>query len=150
MARRLTARPSPAWVGDLPVFERTLANGFKALVLPRTHAPVVICDLYYPVGSVNEPAGKTGLAHFDALTKGREQEIETAFAADVDQTELSRWVDNSTMEQGNDLGYWVGYRIAKAYYQRAADKQQAVREILEVSDPKAFLAKSGWRPGMEL
>jgi len=52
------------------------------------------------------------------------------------------------MEQGNDLGYWVGYRIAKAYYQRAADKQQAVREILEMSDPKAFLAKSGWRPGM--
>ena len=26
MARRQTARPLPAWVGDLPVFERTLAN----------------------------------------------------------------------------------------------------------------------------
>ena len=93
-------------------------------------------------------SGKTGLAHFDALTKGREQEIETAFAADVDQTELSRWVDNSTMEQGNDLGYWVGYRIVRTYYQRTADKQQALREILEMSDPHAFLAKSGWRPGM--
>src|SRR6476619_1219871 len=75
MARRLTARPSPAWVGDLPVFERTLANGFKALVLPRTHAPVVICDLYYPVGSYNEPPGKTGLAHFveHMLFKGTER-----------------------------------------------------------------------------
>jgi len=93
-------------------------------------------------------SGKTGLAHFDALTKGREQEIETAFAADVDQTELSRWVDNSTMEQGNDLGYWVGYRIVRTYYQRTADKQQALREILEMSDPHAFLTKSGWRPGM--
>ena len=60
-------------------------------------------------------SGKTGYAHFDALTKGREREIETAFVADVDQTELSRWVDNSTMEKGNDLGYWVGYRICKAY-----------------------------------
>jgi hypothetical protein len=93
-------------------------------------------------------SGRTGFAHFDALTKGREQEIETAFAADVDQTELSRWVDNSTMEKGNDLGYWVGYRIVRTYYQRAADKQQALREILELSDPHAFLAKSGWRPGM--
>jgi predicted Zn-dependent protease DUF2268 len=93
-------------------------------------------------------SGKMGYAHFDKLTKGREQEIETAFAADVDQTELSRWVDNSTMEQGNDVGYWVGYRIVKAYYQRAVDKQQALREILELSDPHAFLAKSGWRPGM--
>jgi hypothetical protein len=95
-------------------------------------------------------SGQTGYTHFAALTKGREKEIETAFAADVDQTDLSRWVDNSTMEQGNDLGYWVGYRIAKAYYQRAADKQQAVGEILEMSDPKTFLAKSGWRPGMAL
>jgi zinc protease len=75
MARRLTARPSPAWAGDLPVFERTLANGFKALVLPRRHAPVVVCDLYYPAGSVNEPPGKTGLAHFveHMLFKGTER-----------------------------------------------------------------------------
>ena len=93
-------------------------------------------------------SGKMGYSHFPALTQGREKEIETAFAADIDQTDLSRWVDNSTMEQGNDLGYWVGYRIVKAYYQRAADKQQALREILDQSDPHGFLAKSGWRPGM--
>jgi zinc protease len=75
MARRQTARPSPAWVGDLPVFERTLDNGFKALVLPRSHAPVVVCDLFYPVGSFDEPAGKTGLAHFveHMLFKGTER-----------------------------------------------------------------------------
>jgi zinc protease len=62
-------------VGDLPVFERTLPNGFRALVLPRTHAPVVVCDLYYPVGSFDEPAGKTGLAHFveHMLFKGTER-----------------------------------------------------------------------------
>ena len=75
MARRLTARPLPAWVGDLPVFERTLANGFKALVLPRSHAPVVVCDIFYPVGSFNEPAGRSGLAHFveHMLFKGTER-----------------------------------------------------------------------------
>ncbi len=64
MARRLTAPPIPSWVGDLPVFERTLANGMKALVLPRPQSPVVVSDLYYPVGSVDEPPGRTGLAHF--------------------------------------------------------------------------------------
>jgi zinc protease len=75
MARRTTAHPLPAWVGDLPVFERTLPNGFRALVLPRTHAPVAVCDLYYPVGSYDEPAGKTGLAHFveHMLFKGTER-----------------------------------------------------------------------------
>ena len=92
-------------------------------------------------------SGKMGYAHFPALTQGREKEIETAFAADIDKTDLSQWIDNSTFEKGNELGNWVGYRIVKAYYQRAADKKQAVREILELSDPKAFLPKSGWRPG---
>jgi hypothetical protein len=95
-------------------------------------------------------SGKTGYSHFPALTQGRELEIETAFSADVDLTDLSRWIDNSTVEQGNELGTWVGYRIVKAYYQRSADKQQALREILELSDPHALLAKSGWRPGMKL
>ena len=92
-------------------------------------------------------SGKPGYAHFPALTAGREKEIEIAFAADIDLTDLSRWIDNSTMEQGNELGTWVGYRIVKAYYQRVPDKQQALREILEQADAKAFLVKSGWRPG---
>lgn len=75
MARRSTARPSPAWAGDLPVFERTHSNGLKTLVLPRRHAPVVVCDLYYPVGSFDEPPGRSGLAHFveHMLFKGTER-----------------------------------------------------------------------------
>jgi uncharacterized protein YjaZ len=46
-------------------------------------------------------------------------------------------------------GYWVGYRIVKSY-QHASDKRQAFREILQMTDPKAFLAKSGWYPGIHL
>jgi formate--tetrahydrofolate ligase len=60
---------------------------------------------------------------------------------------LAAMLDNH-LQQGNELGTWVGYRITKAYYQRAADKQQALREILGLSDPKAFLAKSGWQPAL--
>ncbi len=75
MARRTTARPSSPWAGDLPVDQRVLTNGLKALVLPRKHAPVVVCDIYYPVGSFNEPAGRSGLAHFveHMLFKGTER-----------------------------------------------------------------------------
>jgi zinc protease len=59
----------------LPVFEEVLANGLKALVLPRRRAPIVVCDLYYPVGSFDEPTGLTGLAHFveHMLFKGTER-----------------------------------------------------------------------------
>jgi hypothetical protein len=85
-----------------------------------------------------------------AITKGREKEIETAFVADEDKTDLSAWLYNGTLTKPGDLGYWVGYRIAKAYYQHAPNKRQALREILEMTDPKAFLAKSGWYPGIQL
>ncbi len=82
--------------------------------------------------------------------KGHELAIETAFVADEDKTDLSNWVFNGTLDKPGDLGYWVGYRIVKSYYQRAADKRQAIRDIIEMTDPKAFLAKSGWHPGMDL
>jgi len=87
-----------------------------------------------------------------AWSKGREKEIETAFLPDEDKTDLSRWVYNGkgTPEWLGDLGYWVGYRIVKSYYQHATDKRQAIRDILEVTDPKAFLARSGWYAGIEL
>src|SRR5437764_6585546 len=75
MARRLDRSLSHGMNLDLPVFERSLDNGLKALVLPRRGAPVVVCDLYYPVGSFDEPPGLTGLAHFveHMLFKGTER-----------------------------------------------------------------------------
>jgi len=87
---------------------------------------------------------------FRATTQGHEKEIESAFVADEDSTDLSKWLDNSTYDKPGDLGYWVGYRIVKSYYQRAADKRRALRDIIEVTDPKVFLAKSGWYPGIVL
>jgi hypothetical protein len=56
----------------------------------------------------------------------------------------------ATYEKPGDLGYWDGYRICKANYQHAKDKRQAFRDILEISDPKLFRAKSGWYPGIVL
>ena len=94
--------------------------------------------------------GSIAYSYMSGLTAGREREIETAFAADAEKTDLSAWLYNSTPEQPADLGYWVGDRIVKSYYQRAADKRLAVRDILEMSNPKEFLVKSGWRPGIAL
>lgn len=95
-------------------------------------------------------AGDVSYSHFRASTAGREKEIETAFVSDQDKTALSDWLYNGTPEKPGDLGYWVGYRIVKAYYLHATDKRQALREILEMTDPRALLAQSGWYPGIEL
>jgi len=95
-------------------------------------------------------SGQVAYSVFGASTKGHELAIETAFAADEDKTDLSAWLDNGTATAPGDLGYWVGYRICKAYYEQAPDKRRAIRDIIQMTDAKAFLAKSGWRPGIQL
>lgn len=116
---------------DLTVLERSLLEGIAEMMSELI-------------------SGLAGQSHFPSLTQGREKEIETAFIADQDKTDLSAWLDNSTLEKPGDLGYWVGHRIAKSYYQHATDKRQAIREMLAMTDAKAFLAKSGWFPGIKL
>jgi hypothetical protein len=95
-------------------------------------------------------SGEVSNSQFKESTKGRELEIETAFVPDEDKTDISKWLYNSTLEKPGDLGYWVGYRIVKSHYQHATDKTKALREILQMTDPRAFLAKSGWYPGIQL
>lgn len=51
--------------GDLPfpVTEHRLANGMRFLIVERRESPTFSAYLRFRVGSVNEPAGQTGLAH---------------------------------------------------------------------------------------
>ena len=42
----------------------TLANGLQVVVIPNHRVPVVSHMVWYKVGSADEQAGKTGLAHF--------------------------------------------------------------------------------------
>lgn len=82
------------------------------------------------------------------FVKGRECEVERAFVRDEDKVDLSDWMYDSqgTADHPGDIGYWVGYRIVKSYYDRAPDKHQALLDILHMTDAKAFVARSGWKP----
>jgi uncharacterized protein YjaZ len=96
-------------------------------------------------------SGSVSYKHLPPAVIGREKEFETAFLADLDKPAMgSAWLYNhpGTTDHPADLGYWIGYRITKAYYLNARDKRQALRDIIELRDPKAILDRSGWRPGM--
>lgn len=96
-------------------------------------------------------AGETAYrSPYAPAVTANDKAVESRFVADEDQTDLSQWIDNGTLTEPGDLGYWVGYRIVKSYYQHAADKRRAVRDILEMKSPKAFFARSGWHPGIGL
>jgi hypothetical protein len=62
---------------------------------------------------------------------------------------------NLNGRQMKDLGYFMGYKICKAYYDNTMNKRQAIKDIIEMdvsSDEKAraFLIKSGYVPKSDL
>ncbi|HET6971653.1 MAG TPA: DUF2268 domain-containing putative Zn-dependent protease [Phenylobacterium sp.] len=128
------------------------SEAVQALDPGRPGATVLAMSLMEGVGEFTAEliSGGVGDHQHAAWTKGREAEIEAAFLRDADKTDLSAWMYNGPGDAAHpgDLGYWVGYRIVKAYYVRAADKHAALKTIFEMRDPKAFLAASGWTPGM--
>jgi hypothetical protein len=86
--------------------------------------------------------------------KEHEKELKAAFAAEMFSTATpTRWLSNgSYAEKVADLGYFMGYTICGAYYRRAVDKQQAIRDIIQLdyTDTVAtekFLLRSGYLTG---
>lgn len=83
-----------------------------------------------------------GLAH--------EARLWQAFQADVAaQREKTDWLYRQNMgasDQPPDMGYWIGKRICEAYLARAVNKAEALRTLLEMRDPAAILAASGYAP----
>jgi hypothetical protein len=94
-------------------------------------------------------SGQASNVHLQRWTRGRVRAIDEQFLAEADSPDISHWLYNGvgTPEQPGDLGYWVGDRIARAYYDKATDKAAALQDLLALKDPRAILAASGWRPG---
>ena len=57
------APPSAADGVDIPYETFTLPNGLRVVVHTDRKAPIVAVNLWYHVGSKDEPAGRTGFAH---------------------------------------------------------------------------------------
>jgi hypothetical protein len=75
----------------------------------------------------------------------RERQLWEEFQKDMTiANSSSRWLYGSSGKGDRpvDLGYWMGYKISEAFYKNAADKKQAVRDILIVKDCKEFLKAS--------
>ena len=91
--------------------------------------------------TINEGIESYGLAH--------EAELWAQFQTEMNGTNLSNWLYNGGSVTANstrpaDLGYFIGSRIAEAYYNKAADKHQAIQDILRIRDFKQFLSMSGY------
>ena len=85
--------------------------------------------------------------HLKIYGKTHDAEIWREFEADMYKPDVSKWVYNAltAKDRPADLGYYVGYLITRAYYDNAKDKRQAVHDILNIQDARAFYEASGVR-----
>jgi len=76
-------------------------------------------------------------------------ELWAEFKTAMRGTDISRWLYNqgsATADRPGDLGYFIGYRIAEAFYARTVNKREALRAIIDVSNSDLFLSQSGYAP----
>lgn len=85
---------------------------------------------------INPKAERYGLEH--------ERDLWLQFREEMHRSEVGDWmfVEPGNSEWPPDLGYWIGYRILRSYYDHAEDKQKAIDDILNLTDFSAFLTAS--------
>lgn len=68
------------------------------------------------------------------------------FVARMNSTNTEDWLYGTSKkdDRPNDLGYWMGYKITEAYYNKAKDKAVAIDEILNIKNYEEFSHKSGY------
>jgi uncharacterized protein YjaZ len=81
-----------------------------------------------------------------AFGNEHERELWEEFRTAMNGRDASNWLYEGDRAKGRpaDMGYYMGYRICEAFYQKAADKSDAVRRILALNDPEGLLRESGY------
>lgn len=93
-------------------------------------------------------SGKSSNPDLRAYGDAHERELWAQIQKDNEQGDWGVWLYDANKAEARgipkDMGYYIGYRIAEAYYRQAADKKQAIKDILEIKDMQQFLKKSGY------
>lgn len=73
-----------------------------------------------------------------------ENKLWTEFKNELCNQNFSNWLYNgyAAKDRPGDLGYFIGYEIAKEYYKNSTDKNQAIVDIIKMSDAIHFLQLS--------
>lgn len=87
---------------------------------------------------INKEAFEYGEAHSERLME--------EFVKRMKKKDLKDWLYQTSGkdDRPNDLGYWMGYKITAAYYNKQEDKKEAISQILNIQNPLEFTKKSGY------
>ena len=93
-------------------------------------------------------SGKSSNLDLMAFGDAHERELWAPVLKDNNQGDWGVWLYDANKAKARgipkDMGYYIGYKITEAYYKKASDKKQAIKDILEIKDMKQFLRDSGY------
>jgi len=98
----------------------------------------------------NEAMGSVSASEKERHDYGvaHEAELWAEFQQEMAGKELRPWMYGAGKDgRPNDLGYWMGKRIAEAYVKNAGNKAEAMQQLLHLKDAETLLANSGYNPG---
>ncbi|WP_336518006.1 DUF2268 domain-containing putative Zn-dependent protease [Pollutibacter soli] len=124
-------------VHELIHFQQNYANDNSLLAQSiREGSADFLCELVTG-GHSNKPFYVYGDAH--------EKDLWDEFQKTMFTDDWGTWLyTTKDKSRPADLGYWMGYKVVKAYYDKAANKSQAVVDILNIKDFRKFYAASGY------
>jgi hypothetical protein len=161
----MNARDSKTPIDELSSWERAVTGQLADVPYIVAHELIHIQQGDpKPAPTLLEAALREGSADFvgELISRGHANRLQRSygdahermlweeFSTQLRGTDLSRWLyqGNQSVDRPADLGYYVGYKICEAFYQRASDKPAAVAHILRAMDADAFLRESGYAAGV--
>ena len=91
-------------------------------------------------------AGDNDNPHLHEYGNPREKQLWLEFKKEMNGSDADNWLyqGDKAKDKPADLGYYIGYKIVESYYNKAKDKKQAIKDILEIKDFNVFLTASGY------
>lgn len=149
-AERFVAQPEdivPLVLHELAHFQQVMVQGVE--VYRSIYGPdQTLLALALREGSAELIAELTAGRHINPAAESyglaNEVELWSLFREVMHSSDTGDWmfVRPANSEWPSDLGYWIGYRIARSYYEQAENKELAIREILGLTDFNLFLQAS--------
>nr|WP_262902592.1 DUF2268 domain-containing protein [Winogradskyella sp. SM1960] len=73
-------------------------------------------------------------------------EIWTEFGTDLKNPEnFSKWFWSTNSKYPYSMGYYMGYMICKSFYENQKDKQDAIKKLIVINDPKFIFEHSQFK-----
>ena len=89
-------------------------------------------------------AGQMINQHLHDYGNPKERQLWEEFKPAMNEKSYAGWLYGgaAAKDRPADLGYYIGYKICDAYYRKARDKAQAIKDILSIKDFAQFLKDS--------